>query len=41
VDADQRAAAVLVAKSPCVLAGLDVFCEAFRQCDPDVEIRRL
>jgi nicotinate-nucleotide pyrophosphorylase (carboxylating) len=41
VDADQRAAAVLVAKSPCVLAGLDVFCEAFRQCDPDVEIRRV
>jgi len=41
VDANQRAAAVLVAKSACVLAGLDVFCEAFRQCDPDVEIRRL
>jgi nicotinate-nucleotide pyrophosphorylase (carboxylating) len=41
VARDQRATAVLLAKSPCVLAGLDVFCEAFRQCDPDVEIRRL
>ena len=40
VAADQRATAVLVAKSACVLAGLDVFCEALRQCDPDVEIRR-
>jgi nicotinate-nucleotide pyrophosphorylase (carboxylating) len=38
VDARQRATAVLVAKTPCVLAGLDVFCEAFRQCDPAVEI---
>ena len=37
----QRAIAVLVAKTPCVLAGLDVACEAFRQCDGDVEIRRL
>jgi nicotinate-nucleotide pyrophosphorylase (carboxylating) len=37
----QRATAVLLAKSACVLAGLDVFCEAFRQCDPDVEVRRL
>jgi nicotinate-nucleotide pyrophosphorylase (carboxylating) len=40
VDARQRATAVLVAKTPCVLAGLDVFCEAFRQCDPAVEIVR-
>ena len=41
VDARQRATAVLVAKSRCVLAGLDVFCEALCQCDPSVEIRRL
>jgi nicotinate-nucleotide pyrophosphorylase (carboxylating) len=41
VASGQRATAVLVAKTPCVLAGLDVFCEAFRQCDPEVEIRRL
>jgi nicotinate-nucleotide pyrophosphorylase (carboxylating) len=40
VDASQRATAVLVAKSPCVIAGLDVFCETFRQCDLQVEIRR-
>jgi nicotinate-nucleotide pyrophosphorylase (carboxylating) len=41
VATTQRAQAVLVAKSPCVVAGLDVFCEAFRQCDPQVEVRRL
>jgi nicotinate-nucleotide pyrophosphorylase (carboxylating) len=41
VSPDQRATAVLLAKSVCVIAGLDVFCEALRQCDPDVEIRRL
>jgi nicotinate-nucleotide pyrophosphorylase (carboxylating) len=41
VSPDQRATAVLLAKSSCVLAGLDVFCEAFRQRDPEVEIRRL
>jgi nicotinate-nucleotide pyrophosphorylase (carboxylating) len=41
VDPAQRATAVLVAKSACVLAGLDVFCEALRHCDPRVEIRRL
>lgn len=40
VDGRQQATAVLVAKTPCVLAGLDVFCEAFRQCDPAVEIVR-
>jgi nicotinate-nucleotide pyrophosphorylase (carboxylating) len=40
VDSHQQATAVLVAKTPCVLAGLDVFCEAFRQCDPAVEIVR-
>jgi nicotinate-nucleotide pyrophosphorylase (carboxylating) len=41
VRPDQRGAAVLLAKSRCVLAGLDVFCEAFRQCDAEVEITQL
>jgi nicotinate-nucleotide pyrophosphorylase (carboxylating) len=41
VDPSQRATAVLIAKSPCVLAGLDLFCEALRQCDPLVTVRRL
>jgi nicotinate-nucleotide pyrophosphorylase (carboxylating) len=41
VGPDQRGTAVLLAKSPCVLAGLDVFCEAFLQCDAEVEIERL
>jgi nicotinate-nucleotide pyrophosphorylase (carboxylating) len=41
VDPSQRATAVLIAKSSCVLAGLDVFCEALRQCDPQVHVRRL
>jgi len=36
----QRASAVLVVKTACVVAGLDVFCEAFLQCDPDVAIER-
>jgi nicotinate-nucleotide pyrophosphorylase (carboxylating) len=39
VDRSQRARAVLVAKSPCVLAGLDVALEAFRQLDPGVAVR--
>jgi nicotinate-nucleotide pyrophosphorylase (carboxylating) len=30
------AAGVLIAKSPCVLAGIDVAVEAFRQLDPDI-----
>ncbi len=38
VDPAQRARAVLLAKSRCVLAGLDVAFEAFRQLDPDVAI---
>ena len=41
VEPRQRATAVLIATSPCVLAGLEVACEAFRQCDAGVEIRRL
>lgn len=35
---DQRARATILAKSPCVIAGLDVACETFRQLDPDVAI---
>jgi len=36
VDPDQRARGTLVAKSACVLAGLEVAAEAFRQLDPRV-----
>ncbi|HEY7186515.1 MAG TPA: carboxylating nicotinate-nucleotide diphosphorylase [Vicinamibacterales bacterium] len=39
IDPAQRARAIILAKSPCVLAGLDVALEAFRQLDPDVSIR--
>jgi nicotinate-nucleotide pyrophosphorylase (carboxylating) len=39
IDPAQRARAVLLAKSPCVIAGLDVACEAFRQLDPSVAVR--
>jgi len=38
VAPEQRARAVLLAKSRCVLAGLDVAVEAFRQLDPDVAV---
>lgn len=38
IDPAQRARAVFVAKSRCVIAGLDVACEAFRQLDPDVRV---
>jgi nicotinate-nucleotide pyrophosphorylase (carboxylating) len=34
----QRARAVLLAKSPCVIAGLDIASEAFRQLDPDIAV---
>jgi nicotinate-nucleotide pyrophosphorylase (carboxylating) len=34
VDADLRARGVILAKAPLVVAGLDVACEVFRQCDP-------
>jgi nicotinate-nucleotide pyrophosphorylase (carboxylating) len=37
VAADQRARGVIVAKAPCVIAGVDVAGEAFRQLDPAVE----
>ena len=39
VDRDQKARGVITAKSRCVLAGLDVAAEAFRQLDPAVQIR--
>lgn len=38
VDPAQQARAVFVAKSRCVIAGLDVACEAFRQLDEDARI---
>lgn len=38
---EQRARGVLVAKSPCVLAGLDVAWETFRQLDPGVAFNAL
>jgi nicotinate-nucleotide pyrophosphorylase (carboxylating) len=41
VAGDQRARGVIVAKSPCVLAGVDVAAEAFRQLDPAVAFTSL
>jgi nicotinate-nucleotide pyrophosphorylase (carboxylating) len=38
VTSSQRARGVLLAKASCILAGLDVAFEAFRQLDPDVEM---
>lgn len=38
IDRDQKAHAVILAKSPCVLAGLDIASEAFRQLDPSVAV---
>jgi nicotinate-nucleotide pyrophosphorylase (carboxylating) len=38
IDGSQRVHAVLLAKSRCVIAGLDVGSEAFRQLDPAVAI---
>jgi nicotinate-nucleotide pyrophosphorylase (carboxylating) len=38
IDPEQRARAVVLAKSSCVLAGLEVSLEAFRQLDPEVSI---
>ena len=36
VPSNQRARGIILAKSPCVIAGLDVAAEAFRQLDPAV-----
>lgn len=38
IDREQKARAVILAKSPLVLAGIDIACEAFRQLDPGVSI---
>ncbi|HEY7501109.1 MAG TPA: carboxylating nicotinate-nucleotide diphosphorylase [Vicinamibacterales bacterium] len=38
VDANARAKGVIVVKSQCVLAGIDVAAETFRQLDPAVQI---
>lgn len=38
VPAGQRARGVLLAKSECVVAGLDAALEAFRQIEPDVQV---
>ncbi|HEU5254913.1 MAG TPA: carboxylating nicotinate-nucleotide diphosphorylase [Vicinamibacterales bacterium] len=38
IDRKQKARGLITAKSPCVLAGLDVAAEAFRQLDPAAHI---
>ncbi len=38
VPAELRATGVIVVRTPCVLAGLDVATECFRQLDPHVEV---
>ena len=38
VDGAQRARGIILAKSPCVVAGVDVASEAFRQLDPAVTL---
>jgi nicotinate-nucleotide pyrophosphorylase (carboxylating) len=38
IDRTQKAKAVMLAKAPCVIAGLDVASEAFRQMDPAIAI---
>ena len=38
IDRNQKAKAVMLAKAPCVIAGLDVASEAFRQMDPAIVI---
>ena len=38
IDRDQRARGVFIAKSDCVVAGLDIALESFRQLDPDVDV---
>src|SRR6185369_5220604 len=40
VSADLRARGVILAKSPCVIAGLDVAAEAFSQLDPGSSFER-
>ena len=38
IDRDQKARGVIVAKSTCVMAGVDIAAEAFRQLDPAAQI---
>ena len=38
VDPGKRGRAIVLAKSECVVAGLDVAIEAFRQLDPSIAI---
>jgi len=38
IDRDQKARAIILAKSRCVIAGLDIAAEAFRQLDPTVTV---
>jgi nicotinate-nucleotide pyrophosphorylase (carboxylating) len=38
IDPKQQARAIILAKSPCVLAGLDIASEAFRQLDPGIAV---
>ena len=38
IDRDQKARAAILAKSSCVLAGVDVATEAFRQLDPGIVV---
>ena len=38
IDRDQKARGVILAKSPCVIAGLEIASEAFRQMDPAIAV---
>jgi nicotinate-nucleotide pyrophosphorylase (carboxylating) len=38
IDRNQKARGVITAKSPCVVAGIDIAAEAFRQLDPAAQI---
>ncbi len=38
IDRNQKAKGIMLAKAPCVVAGLDVAAEAFRQMDPAIAI---
>jgi nicotinate-nucleotide pyrophosphorylase (carboxylating) len=38
IDRDQKGRGIILAKCHCVIAGLDIACEAFRQLDPGVAI---
>lgn len=38
IDRNQKAKAIMLAKAPCVIAGLDIASEAFRQMDPAIAI---